>query len=94
MHAGQGVCGYGAVKKDMIKLTHSMRLLDFSDKLEEIACPVAIICGEKDTANRKAALDLKRALPQAELHIVPGAGHELNRCAPEAMAAILNRTFV
>lgn len=86
--------GMGLSKKDMIKLTHSMRSLDCSDKLEEIACPVAIVCGEKDTANRKAARDLKKALPQAELHIVPGAGHELNRCAPEAMAAILNRTFV
>lgn len=82
--------GMGLSKKDTIKLTHSMRSLDFSEKLDEIICPVAIVCGEKDTANLKAARGLKKALPHAKLHIVPGAGHEVNKCAPEAIAAILN----
>ena len=33
------------------------------------------LCGEKDCPNR-AAKQLKKLLPQAELLIVPGAGHE------------------
>ena len=32
---------------------------------------------------------LKNLLPQAELHIIPGAGHEINKCKPEAVAAII-----
>nr|WP_288347242.1 hypothetical protein [uncultured Anaerostipes sp.] len=52
-------------------------------------CPVIIICGEKDTVNLKASKRLAKLLPQAELHIVPGAGHEINKEAPEAIAAIL-----
>ncbi|WP_346684587.1 alpha/beta fold hydrolase [Anaerostipes butyraticus] len=67
----------GMSKKDAIQLSHSMRTLDFSAGLKDIMCPVIIICGEKDT------------VPQAELHIVPGAGHEINKEAPEAIAAIL-----
>lgn len=81
----------GLSKRDVIKLTHSMRSLDFSEKLDEIECPVVIVCGEKDTANLKAAQSMKTALPQAELHIIPDAGHEVNKCAPKAIAAILNR---
>lgn len=81
----------GLSKRDTIKLTHSMRALDFCGKLDEIECPVRIVCGEKDTANLKAAQSMKNALLQAELYIVPGAGHEVNKCAPEAIAAILNR---
>lgn len=80
----------GLSKRDAIKLTHSMRSLDFSKNLDEIKCPVIIVCGEKDTANLKAAKDMKTALPQAELHIVPGAGHEVNKCASEAIASLLH----
>ena len=79
----------GISKKDTIQLSHSMRTLDFSAGLKDIMCPVIIICGEKDTVNLKASKRLAKLLPQAELHIVPGAGHEINKEAPEAIAAIL-----
>ena len=80
----------GVSKQDMIRLCHSMRSLDFTSGLREVSCPVKILCGEKDRANLKASRQLCKLLPQAELHIVPGAGHEINKCAPEAIAAILN----
>lgn len=83
--------GMGLSKKETIRLAHSMRSLDFSKNLEELVCPVVIICGEKDAPNLKAAKGFKKALPQAELNIIPGAGHEVNQCAPEAIAAILDR---
>lgn len=79
----------GVAKQDVIKLSHSMRSLDFSTRLKEITCPVTILCGEKDSANLKASQKLKERLPRAELQIIPGAGHEVNKCAPEAIAAIL-----
>lgn len=79
----------GLSKNDVIKLTRSMRVLDFSQQLKEVVCPVDIVCGEKDTANLKAAKKLNELFPQAKLHIVPGAGHEVNKCAPEAIAEIL-----
>lgn len=80
----------GLSKGNTIKLSHSMRSLDFSHKLGEIACPVTIICGGKDNANLKASKQLKVLLPQSKLHIIPGAGHEINKSAPEAISAIIN----
>ena len=53
--------------------------------------PVTILCGEKDQANRKAAEQLAKLLPQSELCIIPGAGHEVNKCVPEAIAAVLKK---
>ncbi len=80
----------GVSKQDMIRLCHSMRSLDFTVRLREVSCPVKILCGEKDRANLKASRQLSELLPQAELHIIPGAGHEINKCAPETIADILN----
>ena len=73
-----------------IKLAHSMRSLDFTSQLNNIRCPVTILCGKKDTANLKASKRLKELLPKATLHIVPNAGHELNKYAPNTIAEILN----
>lgn len=80
----------GISKSNMIQLSHSMRSLDFTSQLSEIVCPVVILCGEKDRANQKASKRLKELLPQAVLHIIPHAGHEVNKDAPDAIAAILN----
>ncbi len=80
----------GISKKNMIKLSHSMRTLDFTSQLAAITCPAAIVCGEKDSANLKASRELAELLPQAKLHIIPGAGHEANKTAPQDIAAILN----
>ena len=80
----------GLSKSSTIKLAHSMRSLDFTSQLDNIHCPVTILCGKKDTANLKASKRLKELLPQATLHIVPNAGHELNKYAPNTIAEILN----
>lgn len=80
----------GLSKADTIKLSHSMRALDFSRSLDKITCPVTIICGEKDSANLKASKELKELLPQSRLNIVPDAGHEVNKCAPDAISAVIN----
>ena len=80
----------GLSKSDTIKLSHSMRSLDFTSRLNRVTCPVTILCGEKDSANIKASKKLDGLLPYATLQIVPGAGHEINKDAPEAIAAILN----
>lgn len=81
--------GTGLSKSNTIELTHSMRKLDFSERLNEISCPVTIVCGEKDSANIKASKKLNALLPQSELIIIPGVGHEVNKEVPEVMAAIL-----
>ena len=60
--------------------------LDFRDKLDRVACPVLILVGEKDAANRGAAGELAGLLPGAVFREIPGAGHEVNLDAPQELA--------
>lgn len=83
----------GLTKGQVLALTASMRELDFREDLGRISCPVLVLCGERDRANQKSALELRAGLPKAELARIPGAGHEVNRDTPEALAEALRRFF-
>ena len=78
----------GLRKKEVIALTNSMNEIDLSPRLGGLPCPALILCGEKDRTNRKAALTLAKALPNARFREMKGAGHELNREVPEELAVI------
>lgn len=81
--------GTGLNKTEMLQLTGSMRKLDFTERLKNIACPTLVLCGEKDRANHKAAAALGKAVPGTVFQEIPGAGHEVNSDAPEALAQAL-----
>ena len=83
----------GLSKQEVIRLTHSMKALDFSRSLGEIRCPVLLICGEKDRANRDAAERMAVRIPGARLQIIAGARHEVNQDAPEALAQCLTSFY-
>ena len=76
--------GFG--KSEFISLSQSMMDLNFEKDLKKILCPVLVLCGEKDKANRKASLRLGELLPRAQVSIIPHAGHEVNVDAPAALA--------
>lgn len=80
----------GFEKKDYIGLCNSMMELDFTDRLDNILCPVMLVCGEKDNANKKAAKELTTLLKKARLEIVSGAGHEVNVEAPDKLGELLS----
>jgi pimeloyl-ACP methyl ester carboxylesterase len=79
----------GLSKTDMIALCKSMRTLDFSSRLQDISCPVVLICGEKDFSNKGAAKQMAKRMPQTQLCILPHTGHEPNKTHPSALAAML-----
>ena len=79
--------GFG--KEGFIQLCRSMAKLDFSGSLQQVSCPALIVCGEQDSANKKAAEELAGAWKGAELQIIPGCGHEVNAEAPERLAEVL-----
>lgn len=78
-------------REDAIRLTRSMRGLDLTPGLARVTCPVDVVCGEKDRANLSAARKLAALLPQAQLHLIPGAGHEVNHDAPEVIEDLLRK---
>jgi 2-succinyl-6-hydroxy-2,4-cyclohexadiene-1-carboxylate synthase len=62
------------------------------DRLGELTIPVELIVGERDRKFRSTAERMARALPDARLHIVPGAGHAVHLEDPWAVAALIVAT--
>jgi 2-succinyl-6-hydroxy-2,4-cyclohexadiene-1-carboxylate synthase len=58
-------------------------------RLRELTMPAAVVAGERDARFRALAERLARDLPNAELVVVPGAGHAVHLEAPQAVAAAL-----
>ena len=83
----------GFKKADVISLCRTMAELDFSDSLNKVSCPVLLICGEKDTANKKTSKELCQYLNNACFHELAKTGHEANIEAPEELAIVLQRFY-
>ncbi len=83
----------GFSKRDMIALTTSMKKIDFTSLLNEIACPAFIVCGQKDRANQNAARILANTIPNAKLSFVESAGHEVNIDTPVTLADLIKKAW-
>ncbi len=83
----------GFKKNDFLKLCNTMMDLDFANEVNKISCPTLIICGEKDSANKKASAELANIL-NTKLQEVRGAGHEVNVEAPEELAEMLRHFLI
>jgi len=79
--------GFG--KAEFLRLCGTMAALDFSGPVRNISCPTLVVCGGKDSANKKAAVELTGLLPHVKLQIIRGVGHEVNLEAPERLAEAL-----
>ncbi len=58
-------------------------------RLGELRMPCDVVVGERDAKFVAIGERLVRALPDATLHVVPGAGHGLPREAPAELARLL-----
>jgi 2-succinyl-6-hydroxy-2,4-cyclohexadiene-1-carboxylate synthase len=62
------------------------------DRLGELTIPVELIVGERDARFRATAERMARELPDARVHVVPGAGHAVHLEDPWAVAALIVAT--
>ena len=83
--------GFG--KPDFIRLCNTMVELDFSDSINQVSCPVLIVCGEKDKANKKASIELADILKHSQFKEISETGHEVNLESPEKLASILREFY-
>lgn len=83
--------GLGFGKEDFIRLCATTGQVNLTAALPGIPCPTLVLCGEKDSANKKAALGLSSRIPGGKLMSIPQAGHELNKDCPEKLAEILRK---
>lgn len=79
----------GIGKNDFISLSNSMMDLDFTGNLSNLKCPTLILCGEKDSPNKKAAYELNNNIKNSQIKIIENAGHEVNIQNPKALSDIL-----
>lgn len=79
----------GLDKQVMIQLSRSMLDIDFTRDLYQIRCPVLVVCGAKDRINQKAGRTLATHVKNASYQLIEGAGHEVNREAPQSLARII-----
>ena len=61
------------------------------ERLGELAMPVELVVGERDVKFREIASLMGKALPDARVRVVPGAGHAVHLEAPDAIVEILRR---
>lgn len=80
-------------KKDFLSLTKSMMDLDLQDSIGKIKCPTCILIGENDQVNAQASLQLHERIPDSKLVKIPGAFHEVNVEAPEALGQELHKFY-
>ena len=83
----------GFTKADVISLCDTMAELDFTESLHNVSCPVLIVCGEKDNANKKASKELAYYLSKSSFYELLKTGHEVNIEAPEEMAMVLQKFY-
>lgn len=81
--------GTGFGKREFLSLAGSMENLDLGDDLKKITCPALIICGERDKANKKAAVQMSERIANSKLMIAEGSGHEVNVDAPTLLGNLL-----
>ena len=83
----------GFKKADVISLCGTMAELDFRDSLHKVSCPVLVVCGEKDNANKKTSKELCHYLNNSCFHELMKTGHEANLEAPEELAIVLQKFY-
>jgi 2-succinyl-6-hydroxy-2,4-cyclohexadiene-1-carboxylate synthase len=59
------------------------------DRLDELRMAVVLLVGERDQRFRKIAEEMAEAIAQAEVVVVPNAGHAVHLEAPEAVAEVI-----
>jgi 2-succinyl-6-hydroxy-2,4-cyclohexadiene-1-carboxylate synthase len=62
------------------------------DRLEELPMPVTLAVGERDQKFAGIAREMASAIPEAEVVVIPGAGHAVHLEEPDAVAQLIGGT--
>lgn len=80
---------FNLTKHDVIRLCKSMMDLDFSNKLQHLACDTLVVCGEKDRANLSASKRVSERIKKAAMVKIPNSGHEVNQEQAHKLAEVI-----
>lgn len=98
-----GMWMYGASRRLMARAGRSVLFSDLSacnnyaqglESAAKVRCPVLLLCGSRDQMTPpKGAQNLAKAIPDARLQVLPGAGHAMMAEQPDAVLDAL-RAFL
>lgn len=80
----------GVSKERLLAVAAAASRVDFSADLGRVTAPTLVLCGANDRLNLRASRRLAAEVPQAEMHVVPDAGHKVNVDQPQAFSRLLN----
>ncbi|WP_422487144.1 proline iminopeptidase-family hydrolase [Gudongella sp. DL1XJH-153] len=70
------------------EITGKLKSFDLSPRLGEITVPVLLICGDQDEMDVRTIRDFQMAIPNAQMAVIPDAGHMNHLEKPEIFKAI------
>lgn len=79
----------GMDKAKLLSFYQSLADFDMTAAIRTFDRPVCLVCGQRDRANLSASLQLAELFPRAQLAILDGGGHQLNRDKPQELASII-----
>ena len=59
------------------------------ERLAELGVPVTLVVGERDEKFRAIATEMAATLPEADVAVIPGAGHAVHLEAPQRVAELI-----
>lgn len=81
--------GKGLDKRRTLAALDDLAGVDLGDGLAGVTARTLVVCGARDRANQSAAHRLAREIPEAQLVLVEGAGHEVNVDRPAEFNELL-----
>lgn len=82
-------CPPGMTRGELRQVLDAVASINLDQQLPLISAPTTVACGAKDFPNRRAARKIADLIPDADLEIIPGAGHRWHETKPDAFAARL-----
>ncbi|MDJ1371462.1 alpha/beta hydrolase [Gulosibacter molinativorax] len=81
--------GSGLTKEDVLAVLDTFTDFDIRPELYQIQCPTLVVVGGNDRMNHKSSGEVVESMQDADLQIIPGAGHEWNRTHPDQFAGVV-----
>lgn len=83
----------GIEKDSIIKLSKSVKKLNFTKDLCKISCPTLILCGEKDFFNKIVSVKLNKLIVNSEIKFIEKSGHTVNTDNPKMLATFIESFY-
>lgn len=82
--------GAGVTKANLLEVLDEVSTVDLRHDLAQLECPVLVLVGGNDRANRRSAAEVAEIIPNSSLQVIPGVGHEWNVTHPERFTSAIS----